>query len=174
MKKSSSSIYLKFVTNSDTEFLFDLLKERDPRASISHKKMPSYDEHVNFVKSNPYSKWYIIFKSEQKAGTIYLSKNYEIGIFLFKKFQGNNIGNFALNELMKKNPRKRFLANINPENKKSSRFFKNNGFKLIQYEFHLDDKKSKNLNLHDKTKIEFYKKKGYRIIQHVYMFEKNL
>ena len=74
MKKSSSSIYLKFVTNSDTEFLFDLLKERDPRASISHKKMPSYDEHVNFVKSTPYSKWYIIFKSEQKVGTIYLSK----------------------------------------------------------------------------------------------------
>ena len=42
MEKNSSSIYLKSVTNSDVEFLFDLLKERDPRANISHKKMPEW------------------------------------------------------------------------------------------------------------------------------------
>jgi len=135
MENNSSSIYLKSITNSDVKFLFNLLRERDPRANISHKKMPAYDEHVNFVKSKPYSKWYIIFKSEQKVGSIYLSKNNEIGIFLSKKFQGKNIGNFALNELMKQNPRKRFLANVNPKNKKSILFFKNNGFKLIQYTF---------------------------------------
>ena len=135
MENNSASIYLKSITNSDVEFLFNLLKERDPRANISHNKMPTYDEHVNFVKSKPYSKWYIIFKSEQKVGSIYLSKNNEIGIFLSKKFQGKNIGNFALNELMKQNPRKRFLANVNPKNKKSILFFKNNDFKLIQYTF---------------------------------------
>ena len=54
MEKNSSLIYLKSVTNSDVEFLFDLLKERDTRANISHKKMPTYDEHVNFVKSGPF------------------------------------------------------------------------------------------------------------------------
>jgi RimJ/RimL family protein N-acetyltransferase len=173
MEKNSSLIYLKSVTNSDVEFLFDLLKERDPRANISHKKMPTYDEHVNFIKSKPYSKWYIIFKSEQKAGSIYLSKNYEIGIFLSKKFQGKNIGNFALNELMKENPRKRFLANVNPKNKKSSRFFKNNGFKLIYFLFQLEGKKDKNLKPYDKREIKFYKKNGYKLLSHVYMFEKN-
>ena len=173
MEKNSSSIYLKSVTNSDVEFLFDLLKERDPRANISHKKMPTYDEHVNFVKSKPYSKWYIIFKSEQKAGSIYLSKNYEIGIFISKKFKVKNIGNFALNELMKKNPRKRFLANVNPKNKKLSRFFSKNNFKLIYSTFQLDGKKDENLKPHDKRKIEFYKKNGYRILSHAYMFEKN-
>jgi len=41
----------------------------------------------------------------------------------------------VLNELMKKNPRKRFLSNVNPKNKKSISFFKNNNFKLIQYTF---------------------------------------
>ena len=174
MEKNSSSIYLKSVTNLDVEFLFDLLKERDPRANISHKKMPTYDEHVNFVKSKPYSKWYIIFKSEQKAGSIYLSKNYEIGVFLSKKFQGKNIGNFALNELMKKNPCKRFLANVNPKNKISNVFFKNNDFKLIQYTLRLEGKKDEKLKLHDKRKIRFYKKNGYRRIENIYMFEKNL
>jgi|TARA_B100000959_G_scaffold281683_1_gene346320 RimJ/RimL family protein N-acetyltransferase len=135
MKKTQSPISLKSVTNSDVKFLFDLLKERDPRVNISHKKMPTYSQHTKFIKSKPYSKWYIILKSKQKIGSIYLSKNDEIGIFLSKKFQGKNVGNFALNELMKKNPRKRFLANVNPKNKKSISFFKNNNFKLIQYTF---------------------------------------
>ena len=174
MEKNSSLIYLKSVTNSDVEFLFDLLKERDTRANISHKKMPTYDEHVNFVKSKPYSKWYIIFKSEQKVGSIYLTKNNEIGIFLSKKFQVKNIGKFALNELMKKNPCKRFLANVNPKNKISNVFFKNNDFKLIQYTLRLEGKKDEKLKLHDKRKIRFYKKNGYRRIENVYMFEKNL
>ena len=135
MKKTQSPISLKSVTNSDAKFLFDLLKERDPRANISHRKMPTYSQHTKFIKSKPYSKWYIILKSKQKIGSIYLSKNDEIGIFLSKKFQGKNVGNFALNELMKKNTRKRFLANVNPKNKKSIAFFKNNNFKLIQYTF---------------------------------------
>ena len=138
MKKTQSSISLKSVTNSDVKFLFDLLKERDPRVNISHRKMPTYNQHTKFIKSKPYSKWYIILKSKQKIGSIYLSKNDEIGIFLSKKFQGKNVGNFALNELMKKNPRKRFLANVNPKNKKSIQFFKNNKFKLIQHTFELN------------------------------------
>ncbi len=135
MKKTQSPISLKSVTNSDVKFLFDLLKERDPRVNISHKKMPTYSQHTKFIKSKPYSKWYIILKSKQKIGSIYLSKNDEIGIFVSKKFQGKNIGNYALSELIKKNPRKRFLANVNPKNKKSISFFKKNGFKLIQYTF---------------------------------------
>ena len=135
MEKIQLSISLKSVTNSDIKFLFDLLKERDLRVNISHKKMPTYNEHTKFIKSKPYSKWYIILKSKQKIGSIYLSKNDEIGIFVSKKFQGKNVGNHALNELMKKNTRKRFLANVNPKNKKSMEFFKKNGFKLIQYTF---------------------------------------
>ena len=169
-----NKIKLKTISKSDYRFLYNLLKERDSKVNISHKKMPTYDEHVNFVKSKPYSKWYIIFKSEQKVGSIYLTKNNEIGIFLSKKFQVKNIGKFALNELMKKNPCKRFLANVNPKNKISNVFFKNNDFKLIQYTLRLEGKKDEKLKLHDKRKIRFYKKNGYRRIENVYMFEKNL
>ena len=135
MEKKLSPVSLRTITNSDTEFLFKLLKERDPRANISHKKMPSYNQHVNFIKSKPYTKWYIIMKYKEKVGSIYLSKNDEIGIFLSKNYQGRNVGNYALTELIKKNPRKRYLANVNPKNKKSILFFKNNNFKLIQHTF---------------------------------------
>ena len=92
MEKKLSSISLKSVIKSDSKFLFDLLKERNPKANISHKKMPSYDEHIQFIKSKPYTKWYIILQSNKKVGSIYLSKNDEIGIFISKKFQGKNIG----------------------------------------------------------------------------------
>jgi RimJ/RimL family protein N-acetyltransferase len=133
--KKSANITLSPISKSDIEFLYELLNERNSKSNISHKKIPTFNQHTKFIISKPYSKWYIIYYNDKKAGSIYLSKNNEIGIFLSKKFQGKNIGNFALNELMKQNPRKRFLANVNPKNKKSILFFKNNDFKLIQYTF---------------------------------------
>ena len=137
MERKISSICLRIVRNSDSRFLFELLKERDPRANISHKKMPSYNEHLKFIKSKPYTKWYINLKSKDRIGSIYLSKNDEIGIFLSKKYQGKNIGNAALAELIRKNPRERYLANINPKNKKSSAFYKKNNFRLIQHTYEM-------------------------------------
>ena len=128
---------LKPVSKSDYRFLYDLLMERNPRANISHKKMPTYNEHVSFVSAKPYSKWYVILYRVNKVGSIYLTSQNEIGIFIKKSFQNKQIGNIALRKLIQKNPKKRYLANVNPQNKKSICFFKNNGFKLIQYTFEL-------------------------------------
>ena len=61
-----NKITLKIISKSDHQFLYDLLLERDPKANISHKKMPTFTEHLKFVKSKPYSKWYVILKEEQK------------------------------------------------------------------------------------------------------------
>jgi len=72
---------LKSVDKIDHEFLYDLLKHRDPNVNISHKKMPSFKEHVKFVKSKPYSKWYIIKQNNEKVGSIYLSKQKKIKLF---------------------------------------------------------------------------------------------
>ena len=128
-------IRLKLVSKSDYRFLYNLLKERDPLANISHKKMPSYHEHVLFVSSKPYSKWYVILYGANKVGSIYITTQNEIGIFIKKSFQNRQIGDTALREIIKKNPKKRYLANVNPKNKRSTQFFKNHGFKLIQYTF---------------------------------------
>ena len=131
-------IKLKPVAKSDHRFLYQHLKERNPSANISHKKMPTYAEHVKFVMSRPYSKWYIIIHKNKKVGTIYLTKQNEIGIFIKNKMQDKLIGQKTLEMLMGKNPRKRYLANVSPKNKKSIRFFTRNGFKLIQYTFELE------------------------------------
>ena len=99
--------------------------------------MPSYSQLVKFVMSKPYSKWYIIQQNDQSIGSIYLSKQNEIGIFLIKTMHRKKIGQIALKMMMEKHPRKRFLANINPKNKKSIKFFIKNDFKLIQYTYEI-------------------------------------
>ena len=129
---------MKEIDEKDIQFLYNLLEERKPISYISHKKMPTYEEHVNFVKSSPYSKWYIIEVDGKRAGTIYLTKQNEIGIFLNEGLQEKGIGSNALNVLIGKNPDLRYLANINPENKKSIKFFKKLGFTLIQYTYELN------------------------------------
>lgn len=131
-------IILKSVTENDYEFLYKLLSERNPSVNISHKKMPTYKQHIKFVKSNPYSKWYIVYHNKQKIGSAYLTKINEIGIFLTKEFQEMKIGNKVLAIIMQLNPRKKYLANINPSNKKSIEFFKKNQFHLIQYTFEIN------------------------------------
>jgi len=132
-------IRLRNVNQSDFRFLYNLLKERNPNMNISHKKMPTYSEHVKFVKSKPYTKWDVIEYDKQKIGSIYLSKNNEIGIFLKKQFQGKNVGQESLELFMKMNPRKRYLANVNPKNTVSQKFFKKNGFKLIQHTYEFEE-----------------------------------
>ena len=132
---SIKKLELKKIKKSDMSFLYELLKERDPQANISHKKMPTYEQHRRFVSSKPYKSWYVIYANGQKAGSAYLSKQNEIGIFLMKGFQRLGIGKKILQMLMEKNPEERYLANVSPKNHKSINFFKNNNFKLIQHTF---------------------------------------
>lgn len=138
MSKEPIAVSLKEVNTSDLEFLYHLLEERDPRANISHKKMPTFEEHVKFVLSKPYSVWYVILAKKEKAGSIYLSKQNEIGIFVKKNMNGMGIGSKALKLLMEKNPKKRYLANVSPQNPDSIEFFQKHNFKLLQYTYELN------------------------------------
>ena len=99
--------------------------------------MPTFAEHVKFVMSKPYLRWYIIYFNNKKSGSAYLTKQNEIGIFVKKELLGRGIGTRVLELIMEKNGRGRYLANISPRNKNSIKFFTDHGFKLIQhtYEF---------------------------------------
>ncbi len=88
--------------------------------------------------SRPYKGWFILFDGKEPVGATYLSKNDEIGIFIFKKYRGRGYGAEALGRIMKQFPRvKRFLANVNPANRRSIEFFKRRSFRHIQntYEY---------------------------------------
>ena len=128
----NSNIKLNQVTKNDMLFLYELLKNKNLNSNISHKKMPSYDEHIEFVMSKPYTNWYIIECDKKNVGSIYLSKQDEIGISINNDFEYDQIAKTALKLLMKLNPRKRYLANVSPNNKKLQEFLLKNGFAILQ------------------------------------------
>ena len=133
----NSSIKLNQVTKNDTLFLYDLLKNKDPNANISHKKMPSYDEHVKFVMSKPYTNWYIIEYDKKNVGAIYLSKQDEIGISVSNDYEYDQIVKPALKLLMKLNERKRYLANTSPKDVSAQEFLLKNGFTGLEYVYEM-------------------------------------
>ena len=124
---------------TSNSILYRLLEERPISANISHQEMPTWKEHKKFVKNHPYTAWYLIMEDEEVLGSIYLTQQDEIGIFLFKKHQGNGHAGKTIKMLMKLHPRKFYLANINPENKDSIIMFDRLGFTLIQntYKFNV-------------------------------------
>src|SRR5437660_3878704 len=112
----NNKIELQNIRKHDYKFLYELLAERDQIVNISHKKMPTFKQHVKFVMSNPYSKWYIVYYNDEKVGTAYLSKQDEIGIHIKKTLNDSKIRQVIMNMVMQKNSRKRYLANVNPCN----------------------------------------------------------
>lgn len=114
-----------------TRFLYDVLREREPYESISHRDMPSFEDHDRFVNSHPYREWFIIF-APRPVGSIYLTHQNEIGVFIIKAHQGHGYGQAAVRMLIDKYPDERFLANINPLNERSIKMFLDLGFELLQ------------------------------------------
>ena len=145
---------LREVGDSDSGFLYKLLKKRDLKANLSHKKMPSYKQHIKFIKSKPYQKWYIIEKNRKKLGTIYFSKQNEIGIHFLPEIQSELISQASIQELIRKNPKKKYFTNVSPKNQRLIKFFEKNGFFLFQYTFEYNLVKIAN-NFIDSRKCEF-------------------
>lgn len=130
--------------------LYELLEERKPHQNISHKELPDYEDHENFVASDPYKAWFLIeipipssqsFAHPEGAheviGTIYLTHQNEIGIQLFERYIGEGYGEMAVKILMDafEGP---FYANISPYNQGSIRFFEKMGFQHIQQTYKLE------------------------------------
>ncbi len=112
--------------------LYRLMEERTPQVNISHRALPDWDSHVAFIESRPYDAWYLMLQDNEPVGAIYLSKTSEIGVFVLAAYRGHGYGKQAIEVLMEQHPRERFLANINPTNTRSIKFFQSLGFSHIQ------------------------------------------
>ena len=60
-------------TSAQIETLYTQLKNRSH--SISHKSVPYFDEHTNFVQNHPYRKWIIVRNTEIAIGNVYIQYN---------------------------------------------------------------------------------------------------
>jgi len=82
MPNHSSTIEtLKFipVEASHAKILYKLLENRI--FNISHKELPNYEDHLDFMFNNQYLQWYLIY-SDNPIGTFYIQEDNSIGINL--------------------------------------------------------------------------------------------
>ena len=107
------------------DILYNLLAERTPEQSISHREMPTKEQHTVFVDGEPYFCWYMIIIASQPVGSVYLTDQREIGIAIFKKHRGQGYAKQAVKDIIALHPGD-FLANINPDNFASRMFFTEN------------------------------------------------
>ena len=128
------SLYIKF--------LYDLLKERlkHPEQNISHKKLPTLEQHIDYVNSQMYNcqMWDIVTYEDDPTeciGTVYLTDRGEIGLHIAEKHQGKGFGTKIIERLLGAYPGEDFYANINPNNKRSKKFFEKFGFSLVQHTY---------------------------------------
>jgi RimJ/RimL family protein N-acetyltransferase len=133
-----------------TDILYEILHEREAEDSvnISHRRMPTFEEHTKFVESHPYEAWYLIEEKDiaggWAVGSIYLTKSprpsvpgNEIGIFIRHNYRGRGLGKMAVQMLMFEHGPREYFANVNPKNFRSIAMFAGLGFGHIQNTYKL-------------------------------------
>ena len=122
------------------KLLYALLKERPASMNISHRRMPSFAEHRRFVRSKPYKEWFWVQKDGETVGSVYLSRQNEIGIFFFKKFRKKKLQIETLRAFITQRRKLRLLANVSPKNKSYAGVFRSLGFKVVQHSYCLESR----------------------------------
>lgn len=139
--------------------LFALLEERPPEANISHQRMPTFEEHLRFVRSKPYRRWLMVERvidggDRIGVGAVYATDKNEIGIAILRAHQRRGYAREAIVELMRQiQPlagessvrRGKFIARVAPNNKVSQKFFESMfDAKLIELTYELQDQCAQN------------------------------
>ena len=108
-------LYLEEISKNENsvKILFEHLKNR--KFNISHKNLPSYNDHKSFVLNHPYRKWFFVKKDNHLVGSVYIQYDNSIGInFDFSKV------NFEFEEFIKK-----IYKTISPLKPKPSKVYSN-------------------------------------------------
>ncbi len=128
-------------------FLFELLRLRPPQAAVSHKKMPTLDQHAEFVSAHPYYDWSLIEIGAGQTmfvGSAFLSQparpsvvGDELHVEVHPFYRGKGYASQALRMMMQRHPRARYVANVGHINYPSMALFQRLGFTLCQHTFEL-------------------------------------
>lgn len=135
-----SKCRLKQVEEEDANFLFELYNlsdKREKRPAINKEENKKFvSKYVNDNKNHIFDSWCVIKFGDKSIGSMTLrNESNECGYWLLPKYQNLGIGSWALNELMKINPRPFYGLVIHPYNKRSIRMAEKFGFNLDTYKF---------------------------------------
>jgi len=133
---------LREVFLDDSDFLYDLYLQREPKDILTSIK---YSEQENFVKNylekletHPFQSWNIVEIDGKSAGSLTLNKkNNEIGYWLLAEFQNKGFGTKAIQQFMDVNKKSFYTIRSHVDNKRSQHVSKKLGFTLSHYEYKL-------------------------------------
>jgi len=141
-----------YTTKDGAGVLYELLSEREPEARVSHEKMPTWQEHLEFITTRPFRFWYLIAVPTidvethgvggfRYVGALEVTDMNEVGISILKKYQNLGYGTAAWEAFVQNHQplpairarrNGRWLANVATDNTQSKLFFRKLGFKTIQ------------------------------------------
>jgi hypothetical protein len=82
---------LEKVIPNDQQILW-LFKSLESKSHVvSHKDMPEYSGHVEFVQNNPYRVWYIVNLDNKSVADLYIQNDNSIGLNNFENLEINVI-----------------------------------------------------------------------------------
>ena len=131
---------------SHIRILFKILKERKLCSNISHSNIPSFEDHIKFVKSMPYRYWFLVLKEKEYLGAFYITKNNEISIKLindsdaiFKEILHIIFKNFKPLSAIPSKRNSKFIINLSPNDKFYNKLLNRIGAEKIQetYRFNI-------------------------------------
>ena len=139
-KEDLTLIKVDFKNLLHNKLLYEFLKKRE--FNISHKNLPTYKNHLKFVKNSPYRKWFLISYNFQIIGSIYILYDNGIGIDIPKK-NYKIIGKILKIVFLKIKPLKaipsirtnNFHINVAANNKSMHKFVMHSGGVLKQHSF---------------------------------------
>jgi GNAT superfamily N-acetyltransferase len=120
--------------SADLGFLYGVLIERlkDPDSNISHKAMPSWEDHVAYLHSGVYQAHYLAVLGAHDdicIGHCYVDKDDHVGVYIHPLYRRRGFATWMLGELIKRHPPPLY-ANVNRHNMASLKLFDAMGFRL--------------------------------------------
>lgn len=140
------SIKFDLVIPDDNQIriLYKLLESR--KHYISHREMPSYGEHAEFVRARPYRAWYIIFHEVKPIGSVYLTEDNLVGLNIEEEQINASLPSVMrfIEKKYKPNPGlkslrcDRFSINVSPSNQTLIKAIEEYGAVAVQITFALE------------------------------------
>ncbi len=81
-------------TAEDVQLLFDSLSKRNH--TISHRKMPTFEQHLQFVSNHPYRKWFLVYFQLEFKGHLYVKYDNAVGLHMSPDVTSSQLGELWL------------------------------------------------------------------------------
>jgi RimJ/RimL family protein N-acetyltransferase len=128
-----------YESNDHLGYLYSALIRRlkEPSKNISHTELPTWEDHVRFLKGLPYQIHYLLeTRTGHKIGIVYITREHEIGIYIEPMWRGEGTGAEALKRILAlyelHYPEETIKANVALGNTASVVFFLRHGFVLTE------------------------------------------